>query len=125
MPPTLLPIVSHAVIFFNSVEGSKRTGIYAMMKICFGSDDDAIGQIMYRNTPGVSTPSWTLPTRQTDTGISFPIFTGHLGEEILAIVGRTADRLKSSTISGLKAGRAFRVSKTGVEEIAKETTATK
>jgi hypothetical protein len=109
--------LTHAVIFFNTVEGSKTTGVSAMMKLCFGSDEDAIAQVLYRITPGVSTPVWTLPTRTEGTN-SFPILRGKVGEEILGAAGRCADRLrKAPNITGRLAGRSFRVTTKTVEEI--------
>lgn len=114
--------LSHAIIFFNSVEGAQKTGISAMMKLCFGSDDEAIAQILYCLTPGNKTPVWTLPVRTspmaTDT---FPVFTGKVGEEVLAAVGRAADRFKAFyTSPEVKAGRAWRITKNGIEEIKQE-----
>jgi hypothetical protein len=112
--------LSHAVVFFNKLENAKATGIYGMMKICFGSDDNAIAQILYSIPAGGKTPVWTLPTRHSGYA-AFPIFTGSVGEEILGVVGRTADRLKKANIEGKLAERAFRVTKTTVEEIKQET----
>jgi hypothetical protein len=114
--------MTHAVVFFNTVEGSKTTGVSAMMKLCFGSDEDAIAQILYRITPGSSSPVWALPTRDSG-GTSFPIFRGMVGEEILGAVGRCADRLrKSPIVTGKLAGRSFRVTIKTVEEIKEDTT---
>jgi hypothetical protein len=111
--------LSHAVVFFNSIAEAKRTGNYAMMKLCFGSDDNAISQILYSTPAGSKTPVWVLPTRFSE-GTSFPICTGEMAEEILAHVGRAADRIKKANIEGKLAGRAFRVTKDKVEEIKQE-----
>jgi hypothetical protein len=109
--------MTHAVIFFNTVEGSKTTGVSAMIKLCFGSDENAIAQVLYRLIPGSTTPVWTLPVR-TEAAITFPIFRGVVGEEILAAVGRCADRIrKAPNITGRLAGRSFRVTTKTVEEI--------
>jgi hypothetical protein len=114
--------LTHAVVFFNTVEGSKTTGISAMMKLCFGSDEDAIAQILYRTTPGNTSPVWALPTRDSG-GTSFPIFRGMVGEEILGAVGRCADRLRKSPVTaGKLSGRSFRVTTKTVEEIKEDTT---
>lgn len=114
-----LSAISHAVIYFNTVEGNKQTGIGAMMKLCFGNDDDAISQIMYRTEKGNPTPTWVLPTRHTgDTSIpELPIYTGKVGEELLSVIARAADRLKKAGVTGKLAGRSFRVTTKGVEEI--------
>ena len=118
----LITGISHAVIYFNTLEGSKQTGISAMMKLCFGSDDDAISQVLYSTQSGSKTPVWVLPTRFTIDGskIEFPIFTGKVGEEILAAVGRASDRFKKANVAGKLAGRAFRVTTHSVEEIKEE-----
>lgn len=122
---SLLKGLTHAVIFFNTVEGSKSTGVSAMMKLCFGDDHDAIAQVLYSTPAGSKTPVWVLPSRTNRLGTvtteSFPIFTGGVGEEIMAAVGRAADRIKKANIEGKLAGRAFRVTKTTVEEIKPET----
>ena len=124
--PTLLQGLSHAVLYFNTVEGSKQTGIGAMMKLCFGSDDDAISQILYSSKDGSKTLVWTLPVRISREGIvtttPFPIFTGRVGEELLAAVARTADRFKKANVAGKLAGRAFRITKTSIDEIKDEKT---
>lgn len=116
--------VSHAVVFFNSINGQKESGISAMVKICFGSDDDAIAQVLYCTTPGSKAPAWTLPSRSSigATVSHFPVFTGKVGEEILGIVGRAADKVKKAGITGILAGRVFRVSSKGVEEVKPQTT---
>ena len=120
----LLSGLTHAVVFFNTVEGAKTSGVSAMMKLCFGGDDDAIAQILYRTAPGFTTPSWGLPVRQANANTTYPIFTGAMGEEILAAVGRASDRLKKS-VTGKLAGRTFRVTSKGVEEIKTEAPAAK
>jgi hypothetical protein len=113
--------VSHAVIFFNTVAGAKQSGVSAMMKVCFGSDDDAIAQVLYSTAPGTKAPAWTLPVRTTGIApTSFPVFTGKVGEEVLALVGRAADRFKKNQPTGVLAGRSFRVTVKGVEEIKPE-----
>lgn len=117
--PNLLPGISHAVIFFNTVQGSKTSGISAMMKLCFGSDENAISQIVYSTPKGSSTPVWSLPARNSGD-VTYPIFNGALGEEILGAIGRAADRFKKANVPGVRAGRVFRVTTKGVEEIKKE-----
>ena len=125
----LLTGLSHAVIFFNTLDGSKKTGVSAMCKLCFGSDTDALAQILYRIEDGNTTPVWVLPHRGARIGVvtteEFPVLTGKMGEEVLAAVGRAADRLKKAGIVGKLAGRSFRVTKTTVEEIKAETETTK
>lgn len=111
---------THAIIFFNSTKGLKETGIGAMMKICFGSDDDALAQILYRTTPGSKTPVWTLPVRPAPGDIAYPIFQGKLGEEIMAVVGRTADRFKKGNMVTPYAGNTYRITAKGVEKITAE-----
>jgi hypothetical protein len=120
--PKLITGISHALIYFNTLDGSKQTGISAMMKLCFGSDDDAISQVVYSTKQGAKTPVWVLPTRFTKDGstIEFPVFTGMVGEEILAAVGRASDRFKQANVLGKLAGRAFRVTTHSVEEIKEE-----
>lgn len=109
--------LTHAVIFFNTVEGSKATGVSAMMKLCFGSDEDAIAQILYRTVLGSSAPVWALPVR-TEGATAYPIFRGMVGEQVLAAAGRCADRLrKSPIVTGRLSGRSFRVTTKTVEEI--------
>jgi len=109
--------LTHAVIFFNTVEGSKTAGVSAMIKLCFGSDENAIAQVLYRTAPGSTAPVWTLPTR-TEGASTFPIFRGMVGTEILAAVGRCADRVRRSpNVTGRLAGRSFRVTTKTVEEI--------
>lgn len=107
--------LTHAVVFFNTIKGAQESGINAMMKLCFGSDDSAIGQILYRTTPKSKTPIWVLPVR-TSGSSELPVFSGNMGEEILGAVGRAADRFKKANITD-KAGRTFRVTKVGVEEV--------
>lgn len=111
--------VTHAIIFFNSVAGSKESKISAMMKICFGSDDNALAQVLYCTTPGNKAPAWTLPTRNSGVN-TFPVFTGNVGQEVLGLVGRAADRFKKNQPAGILAGRSFRVTAKGVEEIKPE-----
>lgn len=111
--------VSHAVIFFNTVAGAKQSGVNAMMKICFGSDDNALAQVLYCTAPGSKAPAWTLPTRNSGVN-TFPIFTGNVGQEVLGLVGRAADRFKKNQPAGTLAGRSFRVTVKGVEEIKPE-----
>lgn len=114
--------LSHVVITFNSLDDGKRSGNWAMAKLCFGSDENAISQILYSDKNGSPTPVWTLPfrTRVEGTISKFNIFTGIVGEQILVAVGKAADRLKKAGIVGRFAGRTFRVSKTGVEEVKAE-----
>lgn len=113
--------MTHTVLFFNTLAGVEETGINAMMKLCFGSDDNAIAQILYRTPAGGKTPVWTLPTRRFDTQTKdgYPIFSGKVGEELLALVGRAADIFKAyyKITDGIKAGRAWRITKNGIEEI--------
>ena len=113
--------MSHAVIFFNTLAGAEQTGISAMIKLCFGSDTDAIAQVLYCNPVGSKTPVWTLPTRNLGNA-TVPIFTGHVGAEILDAVGRAADIFKThyKVSDGVKAGRAWRITKNGIEEIKEE-----
>lgn len=113
--------LTHAIIFFNSVSGASQTGVSAMVKLCFGSDDDAISQVLYR-AEGKTPLAWRLPVRNGPEASSpgFDIFTGKMGEEILAAVGRTAARIKTSGVVGKLAGRAFRVTKVSIEEIQPE-----
>lgn len=120
----MLSGLTHAVVFFNTVEGAKSSGVSAMMKLCFGGDDHAIAQVLYSTAPGAKTPSWALPVRQANATTTYPVFTGAVGEEILAAVGRASDRLKKS-VTGKLAGRSFRVSSVGVKEIKPETPAAK
>lgn len=122
----ILNSLTHAIIYFNTKEGSIKSGIHAMMKLCFGSDKDVLGQILYRVPDGHKTPIWTLPTsRESERGISLPIFVGKVAEEILVAAGRAADRFKKSQVEGSYYGRAFRVSQAGAEEIKATATAGK
>lgn len=121
--------MSHVVILFNTVEKMKRTGVAAMAKICFGADDCAIEQILYRIPEGNSTPRWVLPTRvKLDGGKvldSYDIFTGKLSDELLSLAGRAIERLKQpGAVEGKVSGRMFRVTKVGVEEVVPEAPAT-
>jgi hypothetical protein len=118
--------LSHAVIFFNTIAGEQKTGISAMMKLCFGKDTDVIGQILYCNPPGSKTPIWTLPTRTFGNNV-LPIFTGSVGEEILGAVGRAAATFKThyKASDGPKVGRVWRITKNGIEEIKEQATNSK
>lgn len=124
----ILKEMSHALVFFNSVEGVKQSGIIAIVKLCFGSDDDAVGQIMLQLTPGIATPVWQLPTRQRANGDmehkGFPIFQGQVGKQILDAAAKAAERVKKDMAAGKIEGkyekRMFRVTKTTVEEIFRE-----
>lgn len=124
-----MPIINsltHAIIYFNTKEGSIKSGIHAMMKLCFGSDKDVLGQVLYRTQDGHQAPIWTLPTSgDGGSGITYPIFVGKLAEEILVAVGRAADRFKKAPIEGSYYGRSFRVSQAGAEEIKAATTESK
>lgn len=114
----ILKGISHAIIQFNTVAGAKGSGIHAAMKLCFGSDDNSISQIVYLITQGNSSPSWSLPTRQGNTPADqYPIFNGVVGEEILAAVARASERFKAAGKVN-KAGKSFRIYANGkVEEI--------
>lgn len=111
--------VTHAIIQFNSKIGYSNTNIQAMMKLCFGSDDDALSQVLYMCTGGSKTPVWTLPTRVSND-MAFPIFSGILREEIMGLVGIYSERFRKTVeIVGPKYGRVWRVTKTTAEEIIK------
>ena len=117
--------MSHVVILFNTVEKLKRTGVAAMASICFGADDCAITQILYRIPKGNSTPRWVLPTRSKvqDGKVidTYDIFTGKISDELLSLAGRAVERLKQpGAVQGKVAGRTFRVTKVGVEEVVPE-----
>ena len=120
--------LSHAVIFFNTKEGAQKTGVNAIMKLCFGKDEDAISQIVYCTSLGSKTPVWALPTMQSNKpDIIRPVFTGAVGEEILDAVGTYAGYFKQyyKAADGAKVGRAWRISKNGIQEITQEKTSSK
>jgi hypothetical protein len=111
--------LTHAIIHFSGMGIAEKTGIYGMMELCFGSDDDVVAQIMYQSPAGSKTPVWTLPQRTTVSGTTtYPIFRGAIAKELLAFAGRTADRFKAGLSKDTKrAGKEFRVTSKGVEEI--------
>jgi hypothetical protein len=114
---------THAIIHFAPMNVAEKTGIYGMMELCFGSDTDVIAQIMYQTTAGSKTPVWTLPERTMVGGTTtYPIFRGAIAKELLASAGRAADKLKAGLPTGTKkAGKDFRVTSKGYEEIIPET----
>jgi len=121
--------MSHVIIQFNTVEKLHKTGVAGMAKICFGADDCAIEQILYKIPEGNSTPRWVLPTRAKIDGgkilDTYDIFTGKLSDELLSLAGRAVERLKQpGTVEGKVSGRVFRVTKVGVEEIKPESSVT-
>lgn len=117
--------LTHAIIKFNTIAGEAQSGIGAMMKLCFGSDENSISQIYYKKV-GPSTYAWTLPERST-VEADYAIFLGSMAEEITLAAGRTAERFKNfyKTEMGLKAGRSWRVTTKGIEEITTEATPAK
>jgi len=121
----MLKGMSHVIIQFNTVEKLKNTGVAAMASICFGADDCAITQILYRIPDEEKTPRWMLPLRSKKHGDviidEYDIFTGKIKDELLALAGRAVERLKEpGVIQGKVSGRTFRVTKAGVEEVKPE-----
>lgn len=115
--------LSHAIITFNTVEDTRVTGIGAKMKLCFGSDDDTLAQVLYCRPPGKKGLEWVLPSRVIATSVlPYPIFTGVVALEILHLIGVAANRFKvfyKSTQTS-KEGRTWRITKNGIEEIVQE-----
>lgn len=117
--------LSHAIIYFRKIEETRKDRVYGMMKLCFGSDEDAISQIMYCCPNGSKIPVWTLPSRDNVSG-QYGILTGALGKEILDLVGKAAATFKVhlKPEDGKKEGRTWRITKNGIEEIKDQATTT-
>ena len=117
--------MSHVIIQFNTVEKLKRTGVAAMASICFGADECAITQILYKIPDGEKIPRWVLPLRSKKHGDvvvdDYDVFIGKVSDELLALAGRAIEKLKEpGAVQGKVSGRSFRVTKAGVEEIKSE-----
>jgi hypothetical protein len=115
--------LSHGIIFFNTHDREKKTGIAAMIKLCFGSDDDCISQVFYYKPKGKNLYEWVLPSRiSEESSLIHPIFTGQVEREVLQATGIVADRFKAfyKDTDTSKYGRKWRVTKVGIEEIITE-----
>lgn len=112
----MLPGLTHAIIYFNTVDGAKESGTSAVVKLCFGSDEDAVSQIAFNSKDA----GWKLPTINRK-GIDYDIFFGKTANELLLAAGRASDRVRAAKLGKL-ADRKFRVTKTTIEEIKDQAT---
>lgn len=115
----ILKGISHIVLSFNTEAGTKKSGVKAKAKVCFGNDNDAIGEITYVSKDGGKTYNWELPMRSstgTEISFNFPICLGAVGQELVHIIGQNVERFKKEALTNY-AGKSFRVTEKKVEEI--------
>lgn len=96
---------THINIKFLSVKELEASGKAALASLHFGSDEDGISDFIYM----------TLDKKMDKLTWYFPMVTsGKVGNELVFMLGKTLDYIKTSQYKRPYAGRSFRVSTSGV-----------
>lgn len=115
MSNRILLQTSHVLVHTSSREIAASLKIYAVIQICFGSDDDFIGQILYAGN-GDGRVGYILPSRESVyVDSKLPVFGGRLEQEIRDMARTALERIKKAK-GAISHGKKYRVTRESVQE---------